>query len=271
MARIRTIKPEFFTSLSIADLSPLTRLTFIGLWTHVDDAGRCIDDARLIKAAVSPLERTVAAIEADLVALTNQGRVIRYEGDGKRLIQVANWTEHQYINRPRPSKFPDAEGVNAHGGISERSRTAHARKGKERKGTGKGKEPEVADKSADAVNDRPDVARLCAHLADRIESNGSKRPAVTAKWRDSARLLLDKDGRTEAQVVWLIDWCQADEFWHSNILSMPKLREKFDQLLLKARPSQQPVGRVGQHMALVRQLAEQEAANPPLPQIGPAR
>lgn len=271
MARIRTIKPEFFTSLSIADLSPLTRLTFIGLWTHVDDAGRCIDDARLIKAAVSPLERTVSAIEADLVALADQGRVIRYEGDGKRLIQVANWTEHQYINRPRPSKFPDVEGVNPHGGITEASRTAHARKGKEGNREGKGRESGVADKSADVANDRPDVDRLCTLLADRIEANGANRPTITSGWRTSARLLIDKDKRTEEQVAWLIDWCQADDFWSSNILSMPKLREKFDQLLLKARPSkQQHQGRASQWLQLAADLGDD---NPPanVREIGPRR
>jgi hypothetical protein len=260
VARIRTIKPEFFTSLSIADLSPLTRLTFIGLWTHVDDAGRCIDDARLIKAAVSPLERTVAAIETDLVALADQGRVIRYQSDGKRLIQVANWTEHQYINRPRPSKFPDLEGVNVHGGITEASRTAHARKGKERKGTGKGREQGVADTSDDATTpDRPEFDRLCNRLADHIEGNGANRPTITARWYDAARLLIDKDKRTEEQVAWLIDWCQADDFWRSNILSMPKLREKFDQLLLKARPPRSQPTRVQEHLSLVQQLAAEEA------------
>jgi hypothetical protein len=34
MARIRSIKPEFFTSISIADLSRDARLMFIGMWTH---------------------------------------------------------------------------------------------------------------------------------------------------------------------------------------------------------------------------------------------
>jgi len=81
---------------------------------------------------------------------------------------------------------------------------------------------------------RADVERLCAHLADRIEANGSKRPAITKRWRDSARLMLDRDGRTEQQVTTAIDWCQDSEFWRSNILSMPKLREKYDQLRLQA-------------------------------------
>lgn len=82
---------------------------------------------------------------------------------------------------------------------------------------------------------RADVEQLCAHLAERIEGNGSKRPKVTVKWRHAARLMIDKDGRTAEQVTRAIDWCQSDDFWRSNILSMPKLREKYDQLRLAAQ------------------------------------
>jgi hypothetical protein len=42
--------------------------------------------------------------------------------------------------------------------------------------------------------------------------------------------MLDKDGRTEAEVHAAIDWCQNHHFWRTNILSLPKLRDKFDQL-----------------------------------------
>jgi hypothetical protein len=81
---------------------------------------------------------------------------------------------------------------------------------------------------------RPDVERLCAHLADRIEANGSKRPGITKRWHDSARLMLDSDGRTEDEIRRAIDWCQAHEFWRGNVMSMPKLREKYDQMRLQA-------------------------------------
>jgi len=87
---------------------------------------------------------------------------------------------------------------------------------------------------------RPDAERLCEHLADRIEANGSKRPSITTRWLDAARLLLDNDGRTEAEVHRAIDWCQADEFWRANVLSMPKLRERFDQMRLQAESRQKP-------------------------------
>lgn len=77
---------------------------------------------------------------------------------------------------------------------------------------------------------REDVDRVCEHLADRIAEDGSKRPRITQGWRDQARLMLDKDGRTESDVHTAIDWCQSHHFWRTNILSMPTLREKYDQL-----------------------------------------
>lgn len=89
-------------------------------------------------------------------------------------------------------------------------------------------------------NERPDVERLCRQLADRVEANGSRRPAITGKWRDAARLLIDRDGRTETQVRTAIDWCQDHEFWRSNVLSMPTLRDKYDQLRLQAQRDQSP-------------------------------
>lgn len=82
---------------------------------------------------------------------------------------------------------------------------------------------------------RPDVSALCEHLADRIEANGATKPAIGKTWHDAARLMLDRDGRTPDDIHAAIDWCQADEFWRANILSMPKLREKYDQLRLQAQ------------------------------------
>ena len=58
---------------------------------------------------------------------------------------------------------------------------------------------------------REDVDRSCERLAEHIEANGGKRPAITKGWRDAARLLIDRDGRTEDEAARLIDWCQRDE------------------------------------------------------------
>jgi hypothetical protein len=91
--------------------------------------------------------------------------------------------------------------------------------------------------SSSEANDQPpraDVEQLCTHLADKIEVNGSKRPTITKAWRDEARRLLDIDARPLDKALALIDWCQNDTFWRSNVQSMPKFRKQYDQLRLKA-------------------------------------
>lgn len=96
----------------------------------------------------------------------------------------------------------------------------------------------IVDASADAEttkDEREDVTRICNHLADRIEANGSKRPDIGKGWLDAARLMLDKDGREESDIHGAIDWSQSHEFWRSNVLSLPKLRERFDTLRLQAQ------------------------------------
>lgn len=93
--------------------------------------------------------------------------------------------------------------------------------------------------AADTPPIRVDVERACQTLADRIEANGSSRPTITKRWRDAARLMLDRDGRTLDQLLTAIDWCQADEFWRTNILSMPALRKQYERLRLQAQRQQQ--------------------------------
>lgn len=95
---------------------------------------------------------------------------------------------------------------------------------------------EDADHTPGVVEVREDVERLCTHLADRIETNGATtRPHIGKRWRDAARLLMDNDHVTEQQIHAAIDWCQDHEFWRGNILSMPKLRDKYNQLRLQAQ------------------------------------
>lgn len=249
MARIRTIKPSFFTSETISRLTVEQRLTFIGLWTHVDDEGRCVDNARLVKAAIWPLDdRTGADVEGDLGALSECSLITRYTVSGKRYIVVNGFREHQVINRKTRSTLPGpdqatppaeeaqvnqpATSTNTQADTSsdtrrsEDSRSTHTRKGRE----GKGKEKTITSEKGP----REDVERLCTRLADRIEANGCRRPDVGAKWRDSARLMLDRDKLTEDQVARAIDWSTNDEFWRQNILSMPTLRAKYDQLRMSA-------------------------------------
>lgn len=143
MARIRSIKPEFFTSLSNAELTLAARLTFIGLWTYADDEGRGVDDVRLIKAAVWPLDRSTKAVEADLCELEKADKIVRYRAADTPLLAVTHWRRHQSINRPKASRWPGpdtAPSVIDHCASTDGAVIDHARKGKEGKGREQGRE-----------------------------------------------------------------------------------------------------------------------------------
>lgn len=101
-------------------------------------------------------------------------------------------------------------------------------------GTVKNRKTSSKKNAGDPEPQRDDVDRICAHLVERIVANDSKRPTITGTWKREARLLLDADKRTEEQVHKAIDWCQGNRFWRSKVMSMAKLRVRYDQLRLDA-------------------------------------
>jgi hypothetical protein len=110
MARIRSIKPEFFTSEAIAAQPLSARLTFIGLWTYVDDNGVGLDNELLITAAIWPLEtdnlETLARTREDLASLSRAGLVSRYRDSRKGYVYITSWLEHQKVDHPRKPRYP---------------------------------------------------------------------------------------------------------------------------------------------------------------------
>ncbi len=113
MARIRSIKPDFFTSEVVCSLPISARLTFVGLWTHADDNGVAIDNPKLIMAAIWPLEddprETLQRVSGDLQSLSTAGLITRYQAAGKRYVFVNGWDEHQKVSHPSKPRYPRPE------------------------------------------------------------------------------------------------------------------------------------------------------------------
>jgi hypothetical protein len=76
--------------------------------------------------------------------------------------------------------------------------------------------------------------RLSELLLKKILSRnpGFKSPNIQT-WAKETDLMLRVDHRTPEDIRRVIEWCQADPFWQNNILSVTKLRKKFDQLQMK--------------------------------------
>lgn len=103
MARIRTTKPEFWGDEKLAPLSPITRLVFLGLIGMADDAGRLVDNVKVIDAFIFPM--TSETCHRSLDELSTIGRITRGKTkSGQRIIQITNWTRHQKIDRANPDR-----------------------------------------------------------------------------------------------------------------------------------------------------------------------
>ena len=133
MARIRSIKPEFWGSESITNLSREARLVYIGLWCFADDEGRFRAQIGVLAGQLFPedddgrevVERALAELTGALTedslnphgaltedSLRTQSRpmVELYVGpDGHHYGQIVAWAKHQRINRPTPSSLPGPE------------------------------------------------------------------------------------------------------------------------------------------------------------------
>ncbi len=117
MARIRTIKPEFFTSEDVVGLPPLARLLFIGLWCEADKEGRLAWKPKTFKMRYLPADE--CDVEALCQALVEQG-VVELYGDG--LAHIPTFTTHQHINpRETASALPDP-----HASATRPTRVPHA-------------------------------------------------------------------------------------------------------------------------------------------------
>ena len=105
MPRIRSIKPDFFTNDELAEVKPLGRLLFAGLWCMADKEGRLRDRPTRIKATVQPFDG--ANVNKLLDGLQDRGFIQRYEVDGERYIQVVNFAKHQRPHhKEEESKIP---------------------------------------------------------------------------------------------------------------------------------------------------------------------
>lgn len=97
MARIRTIKPEFFTSEDIVSLSPLARLLYIALWCEADKEGRMAWKPVTFKLRYMPGDN--CDINALCSEILERGLIKLY---GNGLAYIPSFAAHQHIN-PRES------------------------------------------------------------------------------------------------------------------------------------------------------------------------
>lgn len=140
MARIRTIKPEFWKNEELSALPESVHMLAAALLNYADDEGYFNANLGLIKAECFPLREPSVSVHESLIMLSDIGYLrLNCGSDGRQYGHVVKFSEHQRVNRPTPSKIRE---LFAHGKLTEPS--LPERKGKE----GKGKEHETRERVA---------------------------------------------------------------------------------------------------------------------------
>ena len=92
MARIRTIKPDFWTDESLTECSLSARLMFIGMWNFADDSGNIQRSAKQLKMKIFPAD----AIDCEPLVqeLMTHGLLMEYSVSGEKFLNIKGFLKH---------------------------------------------------------------------------------------------------------------------------------------------------------------------------------
>lgn len=113
MARIRSIKPEFWDDRKLAKrTSRDARLLYIALWNLADEHGRVNGDPQWIKGQVfsydDDIDAAVIAKLLDELAAPSLGAVVRYEADEDPYLFLPKLARHQRLEPEKvKSRLPE--------------------------------------------------------------------------------------------------------------------------------------------------------------------
>lgn len=118
MARMRSIKPEFFADQDLAEELPSrdARLLYIGLWGLADEHGRLRGDARSIKGQLFAYDDdlTPDIIDKLIEMIAESGRAVRYRVGKAIYLFLPKLAEHQRLEPEKtPSRLPGPDDEQA--------------------------------------------------------------------------------------------------------------------------------------------------------------
>lgn len=193
MARIRSIKPGFWTDEKVDKLSAEAALFFIGLWNFCDDYGYFNTSPAGLRLKMP--RYTARSVQGMLSKLVEVGLVVVNQSLGVGL--VTGW-KHQKIDRPQASEWKDKEiqwdTVSDSTNGRERSTQGEDRIGRDRIGKDSGEgtsrvpnglAPIVTKSDPKPISKKPepDVRDVIAHYCDSwrelYRTDGS--PDITGK------------------------------------------------------------------------------------------
>jgi hypothetical protein len=108
VARIRTIKPEFWKHPVMCRLPDDFQLLALSLLSMADDEGYFHADPSIVRGEVMPFRESLARIREGLETLQEKGWIELADHPEQGLIgRIAKWGRHQKVDHPSPSKLKD--------------------------------------------------------------------------------------------------------------------------------------------------------------------
>jgi len=243
---------QYFMDDAILEAGPDAELLFVRVLSFLASVST---DGFITDRQISIVGNGLRAMPRRLDSLLNVGLIERVSGG----FLVRSWLKWNRSadevgkllakDRERKSRNHAAEDQNSARNPSGFQTDSELQSRAEQSSTEQNTPNGVYSSDADAPDD-VEVKRLCDLLADLVTANGHKVGTVGKAWWQAAERLMRIDVYSPEQVEWVMRWATSNEFWSTNIRSMPKLREKFSTLKAQAlaeharkRPSTMEHGR----------------------------
>jgi DnaD/phage-associated family protein len=187
MARIRTIKPEFWSDAKIGKLPPPARLLYIGTWNIADDDGILLWTPQYIKAQLFMYDQkiTIRQIKRWMDNIASLNFITVYtDADGNSYGFIQHMRIHQRIDKPKPTTHPHIleailkeKSTISSRHVDDDSATGGG-KGREGEGEGNGKVVEGERKNDE--NPTTTTSKIIGDIFKSYESNiGKISPAIS--------------------------------------------------------------------------------------------
>ena len=241
MARIRTVKPEFWSSEQVMACRPLARLLFIGLWNFCDDGGNHPLSPRTIKALVFPGDDITTDEVSELLGELEGSELTKsYTVAGKLYVHVLGW-RHQKIEK-KNFKYPafttefDDQSESGRRLFADESSTGRrpVDHGREGKGREEDQHNSLHASEADFADPNlPTEMSLDWVPDEKLLKNYALRMALpvdlfTAEAIGGFVCHYSASGRAETQAAWvslLVKWIKRDNATASNVRQFPPRRQ----------------------------------------------
>lgn len=239
MAERRMFAKMIIDSDAFLDMPLSTQALYFHLSMRADDDG-FINNPKKI-------QRTIGATDDDLKLLIAKHFIIPFDSG---VVVIKHWKIHNYIQKDRYTEttYQDEKKL-----LTTKENRAYTLADTECIQNGYSLDAQVSIGKVSIDQDSKDLIvgeknpptppepkkykfnqshmELAQYLLDCIKKNKSdfKKPSLD-EWADTIRLMRERDDRKHETIRDVIEWCQLDSFWKSNILSANKLRIKFDTL-----------------------------------------